>query len=167
MFKTKAYENIWWRVENRVSQLAIEGGSNAYDKYLLSEILRAFSRSQDNQMTGSKKLFVNLEPVVLAHLNTMTPRELSHTIHAYSIRSAGNPELYKAFDARIVELQKTDIFDYASLSNLIYYLMFTDNTNEEMWHQVVEHTLNQEEIMPIVYYKPFKFSKFYLQHHFP
>lgn len=118
-------------------------------------------------MTGSKKLFVNLEPVVLAHLNTMTPRELSHTIHAYSIRSAGNPELYKAFDARIVELQKTDIFDYASLSNLIYYLMFTDNTNEEMWHQVVEHTLNQEEIMPIVYYKPFKFSKFYLQHHFP
>lgn len=93
-------------------------------------------------MTGSKKLFINLEPVVLAHVKSMTPRELSHVIHAYSIRAVGNPELYKAFDARVADLLESDTFDYASLSNLIFYLMFTDNTCEKTWKQVIDHTLN-------------------------
>ena len=45
--------------------------------------------------------------------------------------------------------------------------MFRDNIDQEMWHQVVEQTLNIDDILPITYYKAFKFSKFYLKHHFP
>lgn len=85
-------------------------------------------------MTGSKKLFINLEPVVMSELDKMSPRELSHVLYAYSIRDAGNPELYKSFDGRIEHLLNNDTFDYASLSNLIYYMMFRDNNSESIWH---------------------------------
>jgi len=43
LLKSKSYENIWWRIENRVHDLAeIEG---ALDTYNITNILRSFSRS--------------------------------------------------------------------------------------------------------------------------
>ena len=45
--------------------------------------------------------------------------------------------------------------------------MFTDNTNKELWEHAVESTLYQDNTLPILYYRPFKFSRFYLKHHFP
>jgi len=58
LLKSKAYENIWWRIENRVHELA-EG---YLDMYHITNILRSFSRSQENQMSGSDKLFYHVEP---------------------------------------------------------------------------------------------------------
>ena len=57
--------------------------------------------------------------------------------------------------------------DYATLSNIVYYLMFRDNTDEATWSKVIDATLDNDEVLPLVHYKAFKFSKFYLKHHFP
>jgi len=46
LLKSKSFENIWWRIENRIHELAEVKGS--LDPYNISSIMRAFSRSQEN-----------------------------------------------------------------------------------------------------------------------
>ena len=53
------------------------------------------------------------------------------------------------------------------LHNLIYYMLFRGNTNKTIWTAIVESTLNHDEVLPIIYYKPFKYSRFFLEHHHP
>lgn len=100
-------------------------------------------------------------------MQSLTPRDLSQIAYAYSSRNLGNPELHQAFEKRL--LQYTDskeYFDYPTMHNLIYYLIFKDNTNKKIWKYIVDSTVNEDETLPIVYYKPFKHSKYYLKHHF-
>jgi hypothetical protein len=59
------------------------------------------------------------------------------------------------------------MMDYPTVSNVIYYLMFTDSKDEKVWRHVIESTLYQDDVLPITYYKPFKFSRFYLKHNLP
>jgi hypothetical protein len=166
LMKTKNFENIWWRIENRVHELAEEKG--ALDSFHLTNILRSFSRSQENQMSGSDKLFVHLEPLVMENLSNFSDRDFSHVIYAYSIRAVGNPELYNAIDARLDTMAASgEILDYPTMHNLLYYLMFRESKNDKVWAHMIESTLQQEDILPLVYYKPFKFSRFFLQAHFP
>lgn len=63
LFKSVKFENIWWRIENRVHEL-IEV-PNSFDTYNISTILRSFSKCQENRMAGSNKLFIHFEPTVL------------------------------------------------------------------------------------------------------
>jgi len=42
ILKSAEYENIWWRIENKVNSLASKG---QLDEYHLVNILRAFSRA--------------------------------------------------------------------------------------------------------------------------
>ena len=65
-----------------------------FDKYQIGDILRSFAKGNEKQMTGSKKLFNNLEPVVMEAIDSMGAREFSHVLYAYSVRNFGNPELY-------------------------------------------------------------------------
>lgn len=51
-------------------------------------------------MSGSDKLFIHLEPLVLKNLNTTNPRDLSHIAYAYGARPAGNAELHAAIEKR-------------------------------------------------------------------
>lgn len=67
LLKSKAYENIWWRVENRVHELAEQDG--ALDVFNVTNIIRSFSKSQENQMSGSDKLFYHLEPIILKNID--------------------------------------------------------------------------------------------------
>jgi hypothetical protein len=46
LLRSKEYENVWWRIENRVHDLAEIKG--ALDTYILTNILRSFSKSQEN-----------------------------------------------------------------------------------------------------------------------
>ena len=57
--------------------------------------------------------------------------------------------------------------DYPSLHNLIYYLMFTDNQDKELWEQIVQTTIDHKGVLPLIYYKPFKASFYYLKGLFP
>lgn len=117
-------------------------------------------------MMGSKKLFVNLEPNVEKLVPSMNAREFSHISFAYSNRTAGNPELYKAFDKKVAEVLESPL-DYPTLANIIFYLMFRENTDEALWDLVIDKTLDNSDVMPIGHYKAFKMSKFYISHHFP
>jgi len=119
-------------------------------------------------MAGSDKLFIHLEPHVMKDLDKYSDRDFSHVAYAYSIRTTGNPELYKAFDQRLEQMAENgEILDYPTMHNLIYYMMFRDNTSKKVWAHIIESTLQQDDILPIVYYKPFKYSRFFLQAHFP
>lgn len=99
----------------------------------LSEIFRAFAHAQMNRSAGSKKLYFNLEKQVIKSLDKANPTELSNMLYSYSIRNMGNPEVYKAFDSALEKSLFDHVYDYASLSSVIYYLMFRDNTDEKLW----------------------------------
>lgn len=136
VFKTGEFENIWWRIENSTNALMEEG---KLDIYHVTNITRAFSRSQHNRMCGTNKTFYNLEPVVLKNFDKVSDRDATHLMYAYSVREAGNPELYAAFDKRLERMVSN--LDYPSLFNAIYYLLFRENANEKLWKGVIEATL--------------------------
>ena len=51
--------------------------------------------------------------------------------------------------------------------NVIYYLLFRESTNEIIWRKIVDNTLNQTAVLPLIYYRPFKMSKLWLRQKFP
>ena len=162
VFKTAEFENIWWRIESRTNELAEQG---SLDIYHVLNITRAFSRAQHNRMVGANKTFYNLEPVVLKNLDNVSDRDATHLMYSYSVREAGNPELYAAFDKRLEKMVHN--LDYPSLFNAIYYLLFRENANPELWKGVIASTLAQDDTLPLIYYKPFKASNLFMKHHFP
>lgn len=114
-------------------------------------------------MAGSDKLFIHFEPTIMNQISNFSPRDLSQVLYAYSIRNVGNPELYEAFDKRIEQFVDDRILlDYPTVFNMNYYMMFRDNTNRKIWEHMVDSTLHQDDILPITYYKPYKFSRFFL-----
>mmetsp|Transcript_8571 Transcript_8571/g.14460 ORF Transcript_8571/g.14460 Transcript_8571/m.14460 type:complete len:306 (+) Transcript_8571:891-1808(+) len=166
LFKTTEFENIWWRIENRVHELLEQEG--ALDIYNLTNIVRSFSRSQDNIMAGSDKLLVHMEPLIMANMDKIESQDLPHLLYGYSVRKAGNPELYEAFNKRLhAMIDEGEMWDYQFLFNLNYYLMFSDNVDKRIWEHLVESTLYQDDVLPMYFYKAFKYSRFYLEHHFP
>lgn len=82
-------------------------------------------------MVATDKTFIHLETHILKHLQDFSARDLSHVMYAYSVRGAGNPELYTAFDKQMAPL--IEQLDYPGLHNLIYYMLFRENANKEMW----------------------------------
>jgi len=98
-------------------------------------------------------------------LPQMSARDLSHVMYAYSVRGAGNPDFHTAM---LKQIEPTiSELDYPGLHNLVYYMMFRDNVDEGLWRKIVQTTIDQEDVLPLIYYKPFKASMVYLQHHFP
>jgi hypothetical protein len=96
---------------------------------------------------------------VLENLKKFSARDLTHVMYAYAVRGAGNPELHTAFETQINSVIES--LDYPALHNLVYYMLFRENKNEETWRRVVQTVINQKEILPLIYYKPFKAAKFY------
>jgi hypothetical protein len=162
ILKTGEFENIWWRIENRTNEL---WEKNKLDIYHVVNITRAFSHAQNNRMCGSNKTYFNLEKIVLQNLDKLSDRDATHLMYAYSVREAGNPELYAAFDKRLASSVAT--MDYPSLFNAIYYMLFRENKKPELWQNVIEATLNNDETLPIIYVRPFKCAKLYMEQHFP
>ena len=116
-------------------------------------------------MCGQDRTFAAFEPIVLANLDMIDDRDLSHIMYAYGIRNLGNPELHQAFERRLEQI--ADRLDYPSMFNAIYYLLFRGNANEVIWRKIVDNTLNQTDVLPLIYYKPFKMSKLWLGQKFP
>jgi len=90
---------------------------------------------------------------------------VTHVAYAYGVRNVGNPELHKALEARIN--QSVENMDHPSLFNAIYYLLFRENGNRDLWNKIMRATLNNKEILPIIYYRPFKVSAAYLKGRYP
>ena len=57
--------------------------------------------------------------------------------------------------------------DYPTLFNVIYYLLFKENGNKQLWQRIISTTLRIEAVLPIIYYRPFKAAKVYLSGKFP
>jgi hypothetical protein len=116
-------------------------------------------------MWGSDKTFIKLEPIILKNIDNISDRDLTHLMYAYSVRKAGNPEIYKAFDKKLEKIAER--LDYPSLSNALYYMMFRENNNKSIWEQIMRATVNNKDILPIIYYRAFKASELFIKHHFP
>ena len=132
LLKTPNYENILWRVETQVNNIA-----DKMDTYHLVNILRAFSHSQINKTFGKDQTYYNLEPMILKNLDKINDRDFTHLLYAYGVRNVGNPELHKAFESRIEKLVNTSSLDYPSLYNVVYYLLFKENANKKLWQKVI------------------------------
>ena len=135
ILKTDEYENIWWRVENRVNELVEEGQMQPFH---LVNIVRAFSRAQNNHMVGQEKTFVHLEPFIQKVLPELSARDLTHVMYAYGVRGAGNPKFHEALLKQATA--KVEELDYPGLHNLVYYLMFRDNKDESLWRTIIKQT---------------------------
>ena len=154
---------MWWRIENRTNELAEE---KKLDFYNVNNLLRAFSRGQNNKMAGNDKTFYHLEPVVMDSVDTAHMRDLSHIMYSYSVRSAGNPDLYQKFDSRMQSEDFSDA-DYPTLFNLSFYSLFRESKDEMVWRKLVQRAIEIPEVLPLVYYKPFKAAHLYLKSVFP
>ena len=97
---------------------------------------------------------------MLKNLDSMSARDLSHVMFAYGVRGAGNPELHAAFEKKLEEVAEQ--LDYPGLHNAVYYMMFRENANENIWEKLVRTTIMQTDVLPLVYYKPFKASFIFL-----
>lgn len=162
IMKTDSFENIWWRIERRTRELASEG---KLDGYAVTNILRSFSRGHHNKMIGQEKTFADLEPIALKELAAMEPRDSTHLMYAYGVRGAGNPQLHKAFESHLGQI--ADQLDYPGLFNAVYYLLFRGCTDEALWKAVVTQFNEQTELLPLIYYRPFKIAAHWLKHHYP
>lgn len=116
-------------------------------------------------MCGKDKTYYNFEAKLLKDLDQIPDRDFTHLLYAYGVRNVGNPELHKAFEKRIDAM--VDNLDYPSLFNTIYYLLFRDCADKALWERVIKATLKHEDILPIIYYRPFKASYVYLKSRFP
>lgn len=89
-------------------------------------------------------------------------------MYGYSIRAAGNPEIYQAFEKRLGQLiDEQRPFDYPFLFSLIYYMLFRENADEKIWRAIIEATLDNDDTLPIMYYKPFRMARYFLEKKFP
>ena len=75
-------------------------------------------------MCANDKTFINLEKVVIDGLSTANGRDASQLMYAYSVRNAGNPELYTAFEKSLMDMNTSDL-DYPTLFNALYFMLFT------------------------------------------
>jgi len=57
--------------------------------------------------------------------------------------------------------------DYPTLFNLSYYLLFRENKDAAVWGKLVARTCEITDVLPLIYYMPFKASYFYLKSVFP
>ena len=106
-----------------------------------------------------------MEPIVLNNIDAIPDRDLTHLMYAYGLRGVGNPELHQAFERRLEAI--SDRLDYPGMFNAIYYLLFRECKNEKIWRNIVENTVSQTQVLPLIYYKPFKASKLFLKANFP
>ena len=162
LMKSGEYENIWWRIEDRAQNLAAE---NKLDGYHVTNLLRAFSHSQHNRQSGSDKTFALLEATVLRELSNLSDRDATHLMYAYGVRGLGSPELHKAFGQRLIDCGRK--LDYPAAFNAVYYMLFREETNEAVWSQLINNVVDREETLPLIYYRPFKASKLFIEHHYP
>lgn len=130
------------------------------DSYHVTNILRAFSRSQGNRMNGIAKTYYALEPVILREMDSIPDRDITHLMYSYAVRNVGNPELHAAFEKRLDKIAAS--LDHPGLFNAIYYMLFRENANESIWRQVLDNTVSQESGLPLIYYKPFKCAKLFI-----
>ena len=45
-------------------------------------------------MNGLDKTYFALEPIVLANIDQVSDRDLTHLMYSYGVRGVGNPELH-------------------------------------------------------------------------
>jgi hypothetical protein len=160
LLNSRKFPHIWKRIEHKT----IDEVKNL-DSYNLTQLMRSFTRNKIYSGFGSDKLFNDLETRVIEKIDEFDMKSLSHVMHTYGFREQGSPHLHQKFLKRLES--NDEKLDHQTVSNLMYYLMFTDNTNEDIWNQLVQHTLQNKLKIPVSYFTPFKFSKFYLSHHFP
>nr|AAZ94900.1 unknown [Moneuplotes crassus] len=135
------------------------------DDYHISQIIRSFTKSKYCSGYGSDETFNKLEENIITMIDKFDMKSLSHIIETYGYREQGSPHLHKKFLERVSKNEEA--LDHYTVANLLYYLMYTDNTDEEIWTQMVQHTLNNNDKIPVTVYTPFKMSRFYMLHHFP
>ena len=161
ILKSGDFEGVFRRIETSAVRLHAAG---KLDIAHVTNILRAFVHAQENRMAGSDKVFFTFESTVLKGLEGLNARDATHLMYAYGVRAVGNPELHKDFEKKLEAIAST--LDYPSLFNAFYYMLFTESGNRALWQKLVDATVANGDILPIIYYRPFKAAKFYMEGRF-
>ncbi len=159
-----SFVNLEEHLLTRIEKKLIDEKENL-DAYQLSQIIKSFGKGKYNAGFGHDKTYSDLEPFVIKNIEEFDMKSLSNVIETYGNREQGSPHLHEKFIKRIKENKEQ--LDHYTIANLLYYLMYTDNTDEEIWVQMIEQTLSNKRKLPVPAYTAFKMSRYYIQHHFP
>lgn len=160
LYDSKDTLQVLTRVEKRALDLI-----DNLDEFHLTNIVRSFTRMKGHKCFGKDSTFIALEQKIMKKFDNFDFKSLSYIMHAYGMREQGNPDFHKKLTDKIKT--HSELMDYQVLGNVVYYLMFKDNKDEDIWLKIVKNVLKNDPIIPIRYYKPLKMSKFYIAHHFP
>lgn len=72
-----------------------------------------------------------MEPTILKEFDTISDRDMTHLMYAYSVRGVGNPELHAAFEKKLGQIASN--LDYPSMFNAIYYMLFREIKDRALW----------------------------------
>lgn len=171
LLKSPNFDNIQWRVETRVNELVASKDSKEQLKsHHIVNVLRSFAHSKNNLTFGKDQTYYNLEAALLrckGGLDGLNDRDFSHVAYAFGVRAVGNPDFLKLIDARIEKIGSTGEADYPTLFNLMYYMLFRESADKQLWKKLIKCTVNNKAIMPLIYYRPFKCAYVYLNGKFP
>lgn len=166
-FSLMSTENSKWVLRKMERHFVDLASADALNTYQISTIFRAMHGMFNTQSFGKEETWLKLEPVIKSKINDFSIREISHIMHAYAYREAGNPDLHEAFVKRLQSEDK--IYDFAALSNILYYMMFTDTLDPELWLKIVDSAIEHGDnvTLPANALYPFKYAKHYIAYNFP
>jgi hypothetical protein len=152
---------------NRVERNLLKLKENI-DPFVLWTVLKSFSKMKESKMVGSDRFFDELEPVVISFIETdkYNMDQFSDILYSYSIRGSGSEKLNKLFDTK-VNNDMDKVSNYRTMYNVLWYLLFTENKNEQTWLKLLDKYNQIEGKLPLVYYRPFKLAAYYLKYLFP
>ena len=106
------------------------------DDYQISNIIRAFSKGLRGRSYGKEKLMFSIEPKLIKWIDEFNLRDLSNIAYWYAQRQTGNPDFHNLLLKKISEqIHKAD---FSTLHNVIYYLMFRENKDRDLWQWVTD-----------------------------
>lgn len=166
-FSLMGTENSKWVLRKMEKHLVDLAEAGKLDTYQIATIFRAMHGMFNTQSFGKEETWLKLEPLIMEKINDFSTREISHIMHAYSFREAGNPDLHEAFVKRLHSEDK--VHDFAALTNILYYMMFTDTLDGELWLKFVDSAIETGDkvTLPANALFAFKYAKLYINYNFP
>jgi len=150
------YPNILHRIEKQIVLLKDKLTHNE-----LADVIWGFAHVNNGALWGRDKTFEELEPIFMKKAKLMNHWQVSRCAYTFAARRHNSENLFKYLDKRLHE--ELPNMKYASLHNVAYYLLMREIKDEQFWKDFVNRTLAIPDVLPLIYYFPFKLCWQYLE----
>eukprot|EP00826_Nyctotherus_ovalis_P055165 TRINITY_DN7310_c0_g1_i7.p1 TRINITY_DN7310_c0_g1~~TRINITY_DN7310_c0_g1_i7.p1 ORF type:complete len:755 (+),score=208.02 TRINITY_DN7310_c0_g1_i7:73-2337(+) len=154
--KVDGYEHVLHRIEKQIVLLKDKLTHND-----LADVIWTFAHANNGALWGRDKTFEQLEPLFMSKADQLNHWQVSRCAYTFAARKHNSEPLFQYLDQR---LQKELCnMHYGSLHNVAYYLLMREVSDEQFWKDFVNRVLAIPEVLPLIYYYPFKLCWQYLE----